>query len=87
VQTAHVAYKLGCRVDKNADPDNTYFICVGVRNLEALKAVAKILDQFNFHYERFIELDLNNGEITALAVYPVDEDKRDILIAFNLLKF
>jgi hypothetical protein len=87
VQTAHVAYKLGCMMGKGADPDNTYFTCVGVRNLEALNAVAKILDQFNFHYEVFIEPDLNNGEMTAIAVYPIDEDKRDILLAFNLLKF
>jgi len=87
VQTAHVAYKLGCRMGKNVDPDNTYFTCVGVRNLEALKAVAKILDEFNYHYERFIEPDLNSGEMTAIAVYPIDEDKRDILLAFNLLKF
>lgn len=87
VQTAHVAYKLGCRMGRDADPDNTYFTCVGVRNLEALNAVAKILDQFNIYYERFIEPDLNNGEMTAIAVYPVDEDKRDILLAFNLLKF
>ena len=72
---------------KGADPDNTYFTCVGVRNLDALKAVAKILDQFNVHYECFIEPDLNNGEMTAIAVYPRDEDERDILLAFNLLKF
>ena len=87
VQTAHVAYKLGSKMGKDADPDNTYFTCVGVRNLEALNAVAKILDQFNIYYERFIEPDLNNGEMTAIAVYPIDEDKRDILLAFNLLKF
>lgn len=87
VQTAHVAYKLGCRMGKDADPDNTYFTCVGVRNLEALNAVAKILDQFNIYYEVFIEPDLNSGEMTAIAVYPIDEDKRDILLAFNLLKF
>ena len=72
---------------KGADPDNTYFTCVGVRNLDALNAVAKILDEFSFYYESFIEPDLNNGEMTAIAVYPVDEDKRDVLLAFNLLKF
>jgi hypothetical protein len=87
VQTAHVAYKLGSKMGKDADPDNTYFTCVGVRNLEALKAVATILDQFSIYYEVFIEPDLNNGEMTAIAVYPRDEDKRDILLAFNLLKF
>jgi len=87
VQTAHVAYKLGSVLGKDADADNTYFTCVGVRNLDALEAVRKILDKFGFTYEYFIEPDLNGGEMTAIAVHPIDEDKRDILLAFNLLKF
>lgn len=88
VQSSHVAYKLGSILgEKKADADNTYFTCVGVRNLEALEAVEKILTQFGFKYEKFFEPDLNEGEYTALAVHPVDEDKRDVLLAFNLLKF
>lgn len=87
VQTAHVAMKLGAKLGKHEDPDNTYFTCVGVRNLDALMAVRKILDGFGFKYETFIEPDLNGGEVTAIAVHPVDEDKRDVLLAFNLLKF
>lgn len=95
VQTAHVAMKLGYALGandgfaghQNEDPDNTYFTCVGVRNLEALNAVEKILTTFKFEYEKFFEPDLNGGEYTAIAVHPVDEDKRDVLLAFNLLKF
>ena len=87
VQTAHVAYKLGSALGKDADADNTYFTCVGVRNLEALTAVAGILEKFGFKYETFVEPDLNDGEVTAIAVHPVDEDKRGVLLAFNLLKF
>lgn len=87
VQTAHAAMKLGAKLDKNEDPDNTYFTCIGVRNLEALEAVEKILTQFGFKYEKFFEPDLNGGEYTALAVYPVDEEDRGVLLAFNLLKF
>ena len=87
VQTAHVAYKLGSALGKDAEADNTYFTCVGVRNLEALTAVEKILYEFGIKYEFFIEPDLNGGEMTSIAVYPIDEDKRDILLAFNLLKF
>lgn len=79
--------KLGFNLNEQEDPDNTYFTCVGVRNLDALMAVEKILQKFGFKYEMFFEPDLNDGEYTALAVYPVDEDKRDILLAFNLLKF
>ena len=87
VQTAHVAYKLGSMLGQEADPDNTYFTCIGVRNAEALVAVQKILQAFKIKYEMFFEPDLHDGEYTALAVYPVDEDKRDVLLAFNLLKF
>jgi hypothetical protein len=87
VQSSHVAYKLGSVLGKDADADNTYFTCVGVRNLEALLAVEKILFAFGIKYEYFIEPDLNGGEMTAIAVHPIDEDKRDILLAFNLLKF
>lgn len=87
VQTAHVAMKLGAKMSKNEDPDNTYFTCVGVRNIDALMAVEKILNAFGFKYEWFCEPDLNDGEMTAIAVHPVDEDKRDVLLAFNLLKF
>lgn len=87
VQTAHVAYKLGSVLGNEANPDDTYFTCIGVRNLEALVAVEKILYEFGFKYEHFIEPDLNGGEMTAIAVHPVDADKRDILLAFNLLKF
>lgn len=87
VQTAHVAYKLGSMLGKKADADNTYFTCVGVRNIDALVAVEKILFTFGIKYEFFIEPDLNGGEVTAIAVYPINEDKRDILLAFNLLKF
>jgi hypothetical protein len=90
VQTGHVALKLGYEAAKNnieMDPNNTYFTCIGVRNAEALVAVQKILQAFKIKYEMFFEPDLHDGEYTALAVYPVDEDKRDILLAFNLLKF
>lgn len=95
VQTAHVALKLGCKMGAMAsqlgyatdDPDNTYFTCVGVRNLDALEAVEQILVAFDFEYEVFVEPDLNGGEKTSIAVYPVDEDKKGVLQAFNLLKF
>lgn len=87
VQTAHAAMKLGFNLNEQEDPDNTYFTCVGVRNLEALEAIEKILQKFGFKYEKFFEPDLNEGEYTALAVYPVDEEDRGVLLAFNLLKF
>lgn len=90
VQTGHVALKLGYEAAKNnieMDPDNTYFTCIGVRNLEALDAVRKILRTFGYRYELFFEPDLKNGEITSIATYSIDEDKRDVLLAFSLLRF
>lgn len=100
VQTAHVALKLGfnasnCVYDeatdevpfrgKDLDPSGTYFTVVGVRNLEALEGVARILDKFEYAYEVFREPDMND-DITAIAVYPVAEYNRGPLLAFNLLR-
>lgn len=67
------------------DSFTTHFTVVGVRNLEALNAVEQILDKFGFRYEVFYEPDLNQGENTAIAVYPIAETSRGPLLAFNLL--
>lgn len=98
VQTAHAAFQLGVnsqrwkdnppanqQVHQDVVAEETYFTVVGVRNLDGINAVMKILDKFHIKYEAFFEPDLNNGEITSIAVYPIQEDKRDILLAFNLL--
>ena len=99
VQTGHATLKLGCAMGKYkndaapigwnqlrySNPNDTHFTLVGVRNLEALTAVATILEKFGFDYETFIEPDMNN-EPTSIALYPIPEDKRSILMAFNLLK-
>lgn len=99
VQTAHVALKLGVNAAKPLDkgvtyniphetdinPDETYFTCVGVRNLAGLYGVIQILDKFGFRYEVFYESDMNN-EPTAVAVYPISEFMKGPLEAFNLLR-
>ena len=101
VQTAHAALKMGyySNYAKKAEegketipyrssdmnPDETYFTCVGVRNLDALEGVRMILDKFGYGYEVFIEPDIGN-EITSIALYPVAEYNRGPLLAFNLLK-
>ena len=102
VQTAHVALKLGVKasnyvkVDKRPvkpyqhfdfNPSETYFTCIGVRDLTALDAVMDILNKYELEFELFSEPDLNNGEITSVGVYPVDESARGFLLAFDLLKF
>lgn len=85
VQTAHVALKLGNSTLFKDDPDNTYFTVVGVRNLDGINAVIKILTNFGFEFEAFVEPDIGD-QITSIATYPIPEDKRDVLMAFNLLK-
>lgn len=89
VQTAHAAYQLGQCVfggkDSHPDANETYFTVIGVRNMDALNAVRNILDKFNYKYTMFYEPDIS--DFTSIAVYPVPEDKRHVLMAFDLLKF
>lgn len=66
--------------------EETHFTLVGVRNLEALNAVQEILEKFGFRYEVFFEPDLNAGENTSIAVYPIADTARGPLMAFNLLR-
>ena len=99
VQTAHAAFQLGVNSQRwTAKPPEdqqvmddikaevTYFTVVGVRNLTALTAVEAILSKFDIKYEIFFEPDLNDGECTSIAVYPIAENKKGPLDAFNLLK-
>ena len=92
VQTAHVAYKIGLAqadigtVDGQPNADETYFTVVGVRNLEALNGAQNILKKFSRKHVVFYEPDLNN-EMTSIATYPIPEDQRNELLAFNLLRF
>ena len=101
VQTAHAAFQLRVNSQRWTDedkrlenqqvsyeiyPEETHFTVVGVRNGNALRAVRLILDKFEIEYEAFIEPDFEGGEeITSIAVYPIAEDKKGPLDAFNLL--
>jgi hypothetical protein len=101
VQASHVTFQLGVHSQREWDmgadtghvpfvkftgvvPEETYFVVIGVRNLQALEAVSDILKQFKFMHELFYENDIR--EHTAIATYPVREDLRGPLHAFNLLK-
>jgi len=72
--------------NEGINPDETYFTVIGVRDLAALNAVERILQKFKYKYEKFVEPDLNDGEATSIAVYPIEENQRDVLMAFNLLR-
>ena len=102
VQAAHATMQMGVESQRrgprdefiphqtgvDVHPKKTYFTLVGVRNLEALEGVASILEKFNIRHETFIEPDIAppSGEPTAIATYPIREDLRGPLLAFNLLK-
>ena len=76
-----------CQVNENINPMETYFTVIGVRDLRALYAVRDILLKFGYRFEMFYEPDIGNeGEYTSIAVYPISEYHRDVLMAFNLLK-
>jgi hypothetical protein len=77
-----------CLMNENVNAAETYFTVVGVRDLRALQAVRDILIKFGYLFEMFFEPDIKpEGEHTAIATYPIPEDQRDVLMAFNLLKF
>lgn len=93
VQTGHVTHQMGFYMsdykgsDKQevADPANTNFVLVGVRNEEALEAVEDILAAFDFEHTSFIET-YPKPHKTAVATYPIKEPYKGVLKAFNLLK-
>lgn len=66
-------------------PEDTHFVLVGVRNEDALLAARDILDAFGFVYEIFIE-SYPKDNMTAIATYPIKENCKGVLKAFNLLK-
>lgn len=87
VQTAHAALKLGTKLQNvDIDVDDLHFTCCGVLNLEALEEVEKLLDSLSIKYETFREPDIGNQK-TAIAVYPVIEHKRGVLLNYKLLRF
>lgn len=89
VQSAHAAFKVSaCAMAKGIpfNPDETYFTVVGTRNLDGLQAVGDILMDYKFDFEAFAEPDIG-GELTSVATYPIPEDGRGVLLAFNWLKF
>lgn len=78
--------KSGRRImTKKTNPDETYFTVVGVRDVLALEAMVTILKEFGYAHEVFYEPDIGN-EPTSIAVYPIHEIDRGVLMAFNLLK-
>lgn len=86
VQTSHVAFKLGVELEATeVNADETYFIVIGVRNLEALWSIEYLLDKLDIEYEAFEEPDIGD-EMTSIATYPLSDWERKALQGFNLLR-
>lgn len=76
-----------CQMNESINAAETHFTVIGVRDLRALQAVLDILIKFGYLFEMFFEPDIKPaGEYTAIATYPIPEDHRNVLMAFNLLK-
>lgn len=85
VQTAHAALELGNKLQPDQVKD-LYFACCGAKDLAELKEIESTLINLNLDYIAFREPDIGN-EMTAIAVFPIAENKRGILRKFPLLKF
>lgn len=64
-------------------PQSTHYVLVGVKNEQALRAVEDVLTKFGFIYNIFNEPDVG---YTAICTWPVDENDRGPLLAFNTLR-
>ena len=80
-----MGYELGVNNEFVVAPEDTHFVLVGVRNIQALEAVQLILNAFSYPYETFTE-SYPTPQITAVATLPIAQDSRGPLMAFNLLK-
>lgn len=86
VQSAHAAFTVGNNNVDEVDHRNTPFVVIGVKDEQALKAVAKILDVFHFDHDITREEDMDD-QITAIATFPIEEEARFPLLAFKTLRF
>jgi hypothetical protein len=84
VQAAHVAYKAGCMYGYN--PDETYFVLVGVEDEAALNEAKATLDIKDVSFEQFYEPDLGDS-LTAVASVPIKEHRKRFLKHYQKLVF
>ena len=86
IQVAHTTHNAGVRFGM-LDPDQPplHFCVFGVKNEQALQAVAWRLNQQGYEFELFFEPDFETGD-TAIAVQPQFGTDRDWFRNFKLLK-
>jgi effector-binding domain-containing protein len=84
VQASHVAYKAGSLFKSN--PDETYFVLVGVPDELALCEVEILIRKKGYKVACFIEPDLGD-EMTAIAMEPIKSHKKAFLKNYKKLVF
>lgn len=84
VQAAHAAYKAGCVYGTN--PDETYFVLIGLADEVELNQVEKLLTTKYCEYVLFREPDIGNV-ITAMATKPIKAHRKNFLRKYEKLVF
>jgi hypothetical protein len=84
VQAGHSLFKLGCSLPRHKG-DKTYFVIVGVPNLNALKEAADHIGK-HVEFENFIEPDIGD-EMTAISTYPIPAAKKHVFSQYEKLIF
>lgn len=84
VQAAHATHKAGHKFPSN--PDETYFVLIGVEDECQLQEVELLLQKHNHEYVSFMEPDLGNT-MTAIAVKPMKEHQKRFLKKYKKLQF
>lgn len=84
VQGMHVAYKAGHHFKSN--PDETYFVLVGVPNEESLEEIKEKLDANAVGSVEFKEPDIGNV-VTAVASEPIKAHRKRFLKNYDKLVF
>jgi len=83
VQAAHATHQAGIRFGKTDLP--THFVLIGVKDEEALRAIAMFLEYHQIDFEMFEEIDNDTG-YTAIATKPLVGEERKPMKRFQLMK-
>ena len=85
VQSAHATLVLGNKL-KHKSVDELYFAVIGVPNLLELGHVMQNLNRHKHEFVTFYEPDLG-GTLTAVATFPIPDEKRGKLLEYKKLRF
>ena len=84
VQSAHVTFVMGAKIDKKINPSNVYFQWIGVDTEKELYSI--IGKHLGVRKEVFFEPDIGN-KLTSVAFQPILWNKRQDFLEYPLMKF